>query len=150
MFNRIKGILRKVFAGDFHFTADTRSNRSQSGFIWCLVGNIVVKQHTGEDGKIRYGTKHFSPKTKVYCFPIQWGDGYESIRVIGRHRKSKRSICIVMPSKLITNWRLQKVYNPHIIKTMRSKHGWTDRDDHRDTILQMLKWLPERTIKTIQ
>jgi len=58
---------------------------------WCLVGNIVAERPYGEGGdEKRPGTIHFSGGTKVYCLPAQWGDGYDQIIVIGRHRGSKR------------------------------------------------------------
>jgi HSP90 family molecular chaperone len=53
---------------------------------WCLIGNIIQERSYGEkEDEIRAGTKHFSPGTKVYCLPAQWGDGYDQILVIGRH-----------------------------------------------------------------
>jgi len=121
-------------------------------FIWCLVGNIVGEHYAGTEKVIRYGTKRFSPNTKVYCFPILWGDGYDSIKVLGKHRKSKRNICLIMRSKFITNWRIQKVYNPNIIKEMHLRGGWggtyRNSEEDREYILQMLKWLPEKTLKS--
>ncbi len=71
----------------------------------------------------------------------------KKIKVIGRHRGSNRYVCIVMPSKHITNWRLQKVYRPYILKVMKSQGGWTDSDYHKEAILTMLKWLPDKTMK---
>jgi len=58
---------------------------------WCLVGNIVRNRPFGEGGfTLKQGIKHFSPGTKVYCLPCEWGDGYEQIVVIGRRRGSHR------------------------------------------------------------
>src|SRR5690349_24575027 len=54
----------------------------ETPFIWCLVGNIVDQHYFGEEKQIKIGTKQFSPGTKVYCFPPQWGDGYEKIKVV--------------------------------------------------------------------
>ncbi len=119
----------------------------QTTFIWCLVGNIIDEHYFGTDKEIKQGTEHFSPSTKVYCFPMNRGDAYENIKVIGRHRKTIGNICIEMPSKYITNWRLQKVYRPNVLKLMHSQDGWTDSDKDKETILEMLKWLPEITIK---
>lgn len=119
----------------------------ETTFVWCLIGNVVDEHFYGSDKEVKHGTKHFSPNTKVYCLPAQWGDGYENIKVIGRHRKTSRYVCMVMPSKYITNWRLQKVYRPYVLKIMNKRNGWTDRDEDKETILEMLKWLPERTLK---
>lgn len=41
--------------------------------IYCLVGNIVEERFNKSGQKTFKGTKHFSPGTKVYCFPPQWG-----------------------------------------------------------------------------
>jgi hypothetical protein len=120
----------------------------QIPFIWCLVGSIVDQHYFGEDKQIKIGTKQFSPGTKVYCFPPQWGDGYEKIKVIGRPRKTTRFITVVTESKYITNWRLQAVYSPHIIKTMIENCGWTDKEADKDKISEMLKWLPKKTDDT--
>jgi hypothetical protein len=58
------------------------SEQQQSEGIWCLVANVAPEQVYGEQPEARRGTKHFSPNTKVYCFPPLWGDGYENIRVV--------------------------------------------------------------------
>ena len=117
----------------------------QIPFIWCLVGNIVERHYFGEEKQIKIGTKQFSPGTKVYCYPPQWGDGYDKIKVIGRPRKTTRFITIVTESKYVTNWRLQAVYSPYIIKTMIENSGWTDKVADKERISQMLKWLPKKT-----
>ena len=57
-------------------------NAVEEEWKWCLVGNIVQKREYGENHEIKYGTKHFSPGTKIYCAQGCWGDGYENIIVI--------------------------------------------------------------------
>jgi hypothetical protein len=108
-------------------------------FVWCLVGNVIGEHYS--EGKKLYGTKHFSPNTKVFCFPPQWGDGYESIKIIGRHRKSHKNTCLIMPSKFITNWRLKKVHHPYILKVMMQENGWKARMEDKESILEMLRSL---------
>ncbi len=125
-----------------HSDIDEVDRNNQAKFVWCLIGNVIGTNNVDTNQEIKQGTKHFSTNTKVYCFPALWGDGYENIKVIGRHRKKSRNICIIMPSKHITNWRLQKVYNPHIIDVMQSQNGWTNSDKDEQTILEMLKHLP--------
>jgi hypothetical protein len=114
---------------------------SADNYIWCLIGNVVEKHDYGEEHELRYGSKHFSAGAKVYCFPVQWGDGYENIRVIGRHRKSGRMVTIIMPSKHINNWQMKKVYEPHIIKLMQQYRGWTASKEDEKRILSMLPYL---------
>jgi hypothetical protein len=87
---------------------------------WCLVGNIVDERASGEGGEvIKHGTKHFSPGTKIYAFPAQWGDGYEKIIVVGRHRGSKHFVTMVIRSDRVTNWRAKVVYNPEVLRRLR-------------------------------
>ena len=106
---------------------------------WCLVGNIVESHEYGEDHEIKIGTKQFSPGAKLF----QWGDGYENVVVIGKPRHIRELIEIVMRRKYITNFRLQKVFQPAVLERMEnSKHLWwgqTDKD--RDEIIEALHWL---------
>jgi len=106
-------------------------------FIWCLVGNVIEKHFWGENKEIRIGTKQFSPGTKLYCYPVQWGDGYQKVKVIGRPRKFKKFINVVINSDYITNWRKEKVYNPFIIKQLILNKGW-DNSEESDERLNLL------------
>ena len=97
------------------------------GGRWCLVGNIVQEHPFGEGGsQIQRGAKHFSPGTKVYCLPAQWGDGYERIIVIGRHRGSKRFVTMVIRSDWVTNWRAKVVYEPSVLRLIEeaTRESW--------------------------
>ncbi len=86
---------------------------------WCLVGNIVNERPFGEGGEeVRRGTRHFAPRTKVYCLPAQWGDGYEKIVVIGLHRGSRRFVKMVIRSDWVSNWRAAVVYKPQVLRLL--------------------------------
>lgn len=127
--------------------------QEQPEWVWGLVGNIVDEHPYGKDKKIVRGTKHFKPGTKVYCLKTHWGDGYESIPVIGRNRKGKL-IEIVMRRDLIENFRMKKVFSPSVIKMMgrysyddwyyghqRWFEGWGNADEDRREIERYLQWL---------
>lgn len=99
----------------------------------CLVGNIIDEHEFGENHEIRRGTKHFGPGTKVYLAPIQWGDGYERVYVIGKVRKRSSMIQVVMSRSKITNFRAQRVYSPVVLKMMeKSVIDWWD--NNKDTL----------------
>ena len=149
MFDWIKKLFNNPPITENESDEDSETGDGEN-FIWCLVGNIINEHYAGTDKVLVHGTKHFSPNTKVYCFPAQWGDGYEKIKVIGRHRKSSKNVCIVIPASMVTNWRLQKVFSPYILHVMRSQSGWTNSETDKDTILAMLHWLPDRTLKIDQ
>lgn len=99
----------------------------------CLVGNIIDEHEFGENHELRRGTKHFGPGTKVYLAPIQWGDGYERVYVIGKVRKRSSMIQVVMSRSKITNFRAQRVYSPVVLKMMeKSEIDWWD--NNKDTL----------------
>jgi len=89
-------------------------------FEWCIVGNIVDQNYWGEEKEIKHGTKQFRPGAKVYCMPEFGGMGHESIRVLGKPRKQRRLINVVIRSRLIKNFRIQKVYHPKIQEVVGS------------------------------
>ncbi len=112
-------------------------------WCWCLVGNIVESHEYGEDHEIKTGTKQFMPGAKIYLAPIQWGDGYENIVVIGKPRHRRGLIEIVMHRKYITDYRLQKVFQPAVLERMeKSEYSWWGgTDEDRDRIIDILDWL---------
>ena len=94
--------------------------------IWCVVANVAAETRRGPGGwEIGRGTKHFPPGAKVYCSPSLWGDGYERIKVVGRHRGSHRYVAMVVRAAWLTNWRAQLVYSPRVIRTLTPR--WRDR-----------------------
>jgi hypothetical protein len=86
---------------------------------WCLVGNIIEPSPFDRDQQpAPQGTKHFSGGTKVYCLPAQWGDGYDKIKVIGRHRESKQFVTMIISADRVTNWRAKVVYDPEVLRRL--------------------------------
>src|SRR4051812_13635171 len=85
-------------------------------FVWCMVANMTREPHPeGPDHTMRLGTRLFAPGAKVYCCPILWGDGGERLRVVGRHRRGRKLIVAVVPTKLLINWRAQRVFDPQVV-----------------------------------
>lgn len=112
-----------------------KSKPSDGDGQWCLIGNIVDERRSDQGGlEIKHGTKHFSPGTKVYCLPAQWGDGYENIIVIGRHRGSKKFVTMIINSDWTENWRAKIVYNPEVLRRIRKavsdegRANWKSKD----------------------
>ena len=109
---------------------------------WCLVGNIVKTREYGEDREIKYGTKGFSGGTKVYLAPIQWGDGYERVVVLGKPRHKHGLAEMVIPLKHFENYRLKKVFEPNVLERMNKSDysWWENRDADREGIEGILTW----------
>jgi hypothetical protein len=106
------------------------------------VGNIVNEQPTGKDAaEAKRGTKHFSPGTKIYAFPAQWGDGYEKIIVVGRHRGSKDFVTMVIKSDRVTDWRAKAVYHPEVLRRLQEGvcRFWKPQNWRNES--QVLKYL---------
>jgi hypothetical protein len=87
--------------------------------VWCVVANVREQRPYGEGGReTRRGTKHFAPGTRVYCYPPLWGDGYEKIKAVGRHRGSRRYATMIVDSRWLTDWRARLVYSPTVIAAL--------------------------------
>jgi len=105
---------------------------TQHSTQWCLVGNIRESHSFGPKGlEHRAGTKHFSPGTKVFCLPARWGDGYEKIVAIGRHRGSKLFSKMVIRADWVTNWRAAVVYHPAVLSLLAadSPRNWASEEE---------------------
>tara|TARA_Y100001954_G_C15346403_1_gene377098 strand:+ start:83 stop:511 length:429 start_codon:yes stop_codon:yes gene_type:complete len=115
------------------FKPQIKQNLDSREFEWCIVGNIVDQHTWGEEKVIKKGTKHFPPNAKVYCMPEFTGSAHEKIRVIGKPRKSKKLINVVINTRHITNLRIQKVYDPKIQNVIGSHiFYWTNRREKKE------------------
>jgi hypothetical protein len=110
--------------------------------VWCVVANIAEDIPFGEEHQIKKGTKHFSPGTKVYCYPPLWGDGYENIKVVARHRGSKQFVTMVVRDKWLVNSRAKLAYNPHIIHKLRD--DWDGSEKSKQIAEELAQILNER------
>jgi hypothetical protein len=97
---------------------------------WCLVANV---RPDADPRGVSTGTRHFASGAKVWCLPVRWGDGYERIRVIGRHRGSLRHVLMVMPGKRLTRWRSKQAHHPEVLRLLAEQGGWRDRELVEDT-----------------
>ena len=90
-----------------------------------VVGNIV-SEHTDENGNVYYGTKAFTPGTKVYINGKFWDYQRTEISVIGKNRFG-RVVLETVPINLIENIRTQRIYTPHVLEIidyLRVVEGW--------------------------
>lgn len=98
--------------------------------------------------KIYLENKLYFEESLYFCSPFIWGDGYERIRVIGRAKDTNKFISLIMEAKWIESWRIQKVYIPYILRrNSLEMDRWDKSDSSKQIILEMLEWLPERSLK---
>lgn len=109
-------------------TFANRENKPEP--VWCVVGNIAENISFGEEHQIQKGTKHFSPGTKIYCYPPLW-DTWKGIQVISRHRGSKQFVTMVINLKWLENCRVKLVYNPHILNEFSDYWDGTEESKKR-------------------
>ncbi len=104
--------------------------------IWTVVGNIVEKRINGQDGKEYFGTKYFTPNTKVYII-YPYSSGF-SVEVIGRERKTKHFIKVILNIKYIYNFRAKLCYNPNVINKVN--HQFFDKESSESFVEEFLLW----------
>lgn len=107
---------------------------------WCLVANVkeVIEEGDPTDANYRKGTRHFSPGTKVYCSVPIWGDGFERIKILAKHRGSSGLICIVVATKYLENFRAQNTASPIIVNSRHTKNFMWDKEN-LDQVLKSLE-----------
>lgn len=107
---------------------------TMAGPVWCPVANMTEERRHGPGGReIKRGSKHFAAGAKLYCFPAQWGDDYDQIEAVGRHRATHRYVKMIISSSWLENWRVQLVYSPAVVRML-----WPDWDgsEHSKTAAQ--------------
>jgi phage FluMu protein Com len=90
-------------------------------FIWCLKANIG----DGETSRLKSGAS-------VYLYPPLWGDGYKSIKVIGKDKATNKFIEIVLSASRLKNFKSSKVTKPDIISRLSSY--WQDDNKSLDNV----------------
>lgn len=91
-----------------------------AGPVWCPVGTIVESRPYGPGGQERRrGTRHFMAGAKVYYTTYAYsGNIPPPIRVVGRHRATHRYVEMVIRPEWVTQWRVELVYSPHLIRAL--------------------------------
>lgn len=92
--------------------------------MWCVVANVKPEAYGRATSA---GTRHFAAGAKLWCLPVSWGDGYERVRVVGRHRGSKLHVLMVVPSARLTNWRAKVAYHPEVVRLLEQHGRWPDQ-----------------------
>lgn len=91
------------------------------------VASNIAGKHTDSNGNVYYGTKAFTPGTKVYLDGKYWSNNRDDISVIGHNRFGKMVIESVNIN-LIENVRAQRIFNPqilNILSLLEAMDGWT-------------------------
>ena len=108
-------------------------------YRWCVTGNIIETREDPETHEIYHGTPAYSPRTKVYISLLN-DDG--SVWLIGRNRKGRRLTEKCLPLSWVTNLRVQKIYDPHVLDTM-DRLSWLYLTDSKEDLKKAEEFLAE-------
>jgi hypothetical protein len=115
-------------------------SRAQAVLGFCVVATVADWTAHGDGGTtLQRGLRHFAPGAKGWVLPAQWGDGGDSVIVVGRHRgtSGRRYVRMVIRRHHLAGFRVDAIYSPALIRTIsRPLKGretgpaiWTCRDD---------------------
>lgn len=109
--------------------------------VWSVVANVVRSHSFGPGGLQRVsGTKLFRGGSRVVCFPSEWGDGGEHIRVVGHHRHSRKLVACTVRASYLENFRVKLCYDPAIVD--RISGFWTSSELDRAKATELAARLP--------
>ena len=117
-----------------------------------VAGNIVGK-HTDSNGNVYYGTKAFTPGTKIYLEGKNWNND-SFIHVIGRNRFG-RIVSDCVEVNLIENVRVQRIFKPCILErisyldVMEGWSWWGRTSQDRNEVKEFVKDLNIRKTKNV-
>lgn len=90
--------------------------------VWCIVATAAADRT--DSRRTRVGV--FNIGTPVYCFPPLRGGAFESVEVVGQHRKSGKIVQSVVASSDLADWTATLVTDetilPHISPPWDSGH----------------------------
>lgn len=85
--------------------------------------------------EIRRGTKHFPPGGKVWLVQPRWDWGHGRVIAVGRHRRSPRYACVIVPVWHLENFRVRALYSPAVVRRLNSASSslgpWPSADEAR-------------------
>lgn len=102
---------------------------SDDAFVWCLIANLSDPDEMGKEGPQTGAVRHFTPGTKIYCYPHSIGDN-KRIRVLAHHKGGgSRLVELFVNTKELCNWRTKKVFRSDVISKMAGI--WSDSESDR-------------------
>lgn len=100
--------------------AKTSDHADSEHLGWAVTANVSAETGHGLGGKsVASGLRHFSPGTKVWVLPAQWGDGREQALVVGRHRGSRRFARLVVVLAHLEDFRVESIYSPAVARQLK-------------------------------
>lgn len=103
---------------------------------WCIVAKVRPEQ--GGDGAASRGARLFEPGAKAYCFPPVRGGAYESVKVVGAHRRTGKLTSTVVAARDLDSWKAETVKDPDVLQQISPP--WDDSDVSRGVAEGIAAW----------
>jgi len=103
---------------------------------WCVVAQIL-EHGCGADGVTR-GGRTFEPGAKVYCFPPNRGGAYETVKVIGPHRKTGKLTAAVVAARELQNWKAEPITDAQVLQQISPP--WDSSDVSKGVATGIAAW----------
>jgi hypothetical protein len=101
---------------------ELEEQQEQQKEVWCIVATAAADRT--DPRRTRVGV--FNIGAQVYCFPPLRGGAFESVEVVGPHRKSGKIVQSVVASSDLDNWTAKLIDDetilPHISPPWDSTH----------------------------
>ena len=94
-----------------------------------IVANLASEVATRQKGGVkRPGSKHFVPGAKLWVGPVNSGDGFERVEVIGIKRGTRGSslIRLMQSTMRLSRFRVAPVYQPAVMKKIKEGRWWDE------------------------
>jgi hypothetical protein len=118
------------------------------GPLWGIAANVKMERFVWSRARAqlepRLENRHFAPGSKVYPFPPTWGDGYQQIYVLGQRRGSPHFTKIVISSAWLTDWRVELITFPPLIRALWP--DWNGTDESKSEAQALVDGLLKREI----
>lgn len=103
---------------------------------WCIVA--MVRPEPAGDGAASRGARLFEPGAKVYCFPPVRGGAYESVKLIGIHRRTGKLMSAVLAASDLESWKAESVKDPEALQQISPP--WDNSDVSRGVAEGIAAW----------
>jgi hypothetical protein len=101
---------------------DIEQEQEEQKGVWCLVAMTAGDRTNSR--RTRVGV--FNIGNQVYCFPPLRGGAFESVEVVGPHRKSGKIVQSVVAASDLDNWQAKLITDetilPHISPPWDGSH----------------------------
>lgn len=78
--------------------------------VWCILATFLPEAGDAGRGAL------FEPGSQVYCFPPNISGAYESVKVIGRDKRSGKLASMLVAARDLTSWRAEPVRDREVIR----------------------------------